>query len=95
MELGNAFRRYNGFLYADYDLSANTNVVAQAIYADNSASDQRESITLQSIWQGRVYPDNAYLATQACNLIVASGARRVASGNPSTPSAATSACAST
>ncbi len=80
MELGNAFRRYNGFLYLDYELSPNTNVFAQAIYADNSASDQRESITLQSIWQGRVYPENAYLSTQARDLIVASGAPFVGYG---------------
>lgn len=80
MELGNAFRRYNGFLYADYDISASTSVFAQAIYADNSASDQRESITLQSSWQGRVYPDNAYLTTQARDLIVASGAPFVGYG---------------
>jgi iron complex outermembrane receptor protein len=80
MELGNAFRRYNGFLYADYDISDSTNVFAQAIYADNSASDQRESITLQSSWQGRVYPDNAYLTTQARDLITASGAPFVGYG---------------
>ncbi len=79
-ELGNAFRRYNSFLYLDYELSPNTNVFAQAIYADNSASDQRESVTLQSIWQGRVYPDNAYLSTQARDLIVASGAPFVGYG---------------
>jgi outer membrane receptor protein involved in Fe transport len=80
MELGNAFRRYNGFLYLDYELSPNTTVFGQAMYADNSASDQRESITLQSIWQGRVYPDNAFLSTQARDLIVASGAPFVGYG---------------
>ena len=89
MELGNAFRRYNGFLYLDYELSPNTTLFGQAIYADNSASDQRESITLQSIWQGRVYPDNAFLSTQARDLITASGAPFVgyglaAANNPDT-----------
>ncbi|MES2623778.1 MAG: TonB-dependent receptor [Pseudomonadota bacterium] len=79
-EIGNSFRRYNGFLYLDYDLSENTNLFAQAIYADNSASDQRESITLQSSWQGRVYPDNAFLSTQARDVIVASGAPFVGYG---------------
>src|SRR5690606_22329151 len=73
-ELGNAFRRYNGFLYMDYDLGPNTNVFAQGIYADNSASDQRESVTLLSIWGGRVYPDNAFLTDQARDIITASGA---------------------
>jgi len=69
-EIGNAFRRYNGFLYADYDLSDNTNVFFQAIYAENSASDQRESITFQStLWQTRVYADNAFLTPQARGLI--------------------------
>lgn len=80
MELQNAFRRYNGFLYADYDLSPNTTIFGQAMYADNSASDQRESVTLQSIWQGRVYPDNAFLHPQARDLIVASGAPFVGYG---------------
>jgi iron complex outermembrane recepter protein len=79
-EIGNAFRRYNGFLYMDYELSENTNFFSQVIYADNSASDQRESITLQSGWQGRVYPDNAFLSTQARDLIVASGAPFVGYG---------------
>lgn len=80
MELGNAFRRYNGFLYADYDISPSTTIFAQAILADNSASDQRESITLQSSWQGRVYADNAFLSTQARDLITASGAQFVGYG---------------
>ncbi len=80
MELGNAFRRYNSFLYLDYDLSESTNLFLQGIYAENSASDQRESITLQSIWQGRVYPDNAFLSNQARDLIVASGAPFVGYG---------------
>ncbi len=80
MELQNSFERFNGFLYADYDLGDSTNIFAQAIYADNSASDQRESITLQSIWQGRVYPDNAYLTQQARDLINASGAPFVGYG---------------
>jgi len=80
MELGNAFRRYNSFVYLDYDLSESTNLFVQGIYAENSASDQRESITLQSSWQGRVYPDNAFLTPQAKALIVASGAPFVGYG---------------
>lgn len=90
MELGNAFRRYNSFLYLDYELNENTTLFGQLIYAENSASDQRESVTLQSIWQGRVYPDNAYLSDQARDLIVGSGAPFVgyglaAANNPDTP----------
>src|SRR5690606_35250039 len=73
-ELGNEFRRYNGFIYADYEISPQTSVFIQGIYADNSASDQRESITLQSSWQGRVYADNAFLSPQASDIIAASGA---------------------
>ncbi|MEY4640373.1 MAG: hypothetical protein RLZZ227_367 [Pseudomonadota bacterium] len=89
-ELGNAFRRANAFLYLDYALGDSTTVFAQGIYAQNAASDQRESITLQSSWQGRVYPDNAFLTTQARDLIVASGAPFVGYGlaalnTPDTP----------
>lgn len=80
MELGNAYRRKNAFMYVDYEVSPSTTVFGQVIWADNSASDQRESITLQSIWQGRVYPDNAYLTTQARDLITASGAPFVGYG---------------
>src|SRR5690606_28151494 len=38
-EIGNSFRRYNGFLYLDYELTPNTTLFLQGIYADNSASD--------------------------------------------------------
>ena len=79
-EIANSFRRYNSFVYLDYDLSESTTLFAQGIYADNSASDKRESITLQSSWQGRVYPDNAFLSTQARDLITASGAPFVGYG---------------
>lgn len=79
-EIANSFRRYNSFVYLDYDLSESTTLFAQGIYADNSASDKRESITLQSSWQGRVYPDNAFLTNQARDLIVASGAPFVGYG---------------
>jgi len=90
LELGNSYRRNNSFLYVDYELSPSTSVFGQLIYADNSASDQRESVTLQSIWQGRVYPDNAFLTTQARGLITASGAPFVgyglaAANRPGTP----------
>jgi iron complex outermembrane recepter protein len=89
-ELGNAYRRYNSFLYMDYDLSENTNVFSQLIYSENEASDQRESITLQSSWQGRIYADNAFLNPQARDLIVASGSPFVGYGyaglnTPDTP----------
>jgi len=79
-EIANSFRRYNSFVYLDYDLSESTTLFAQGIYADNTASDKRESITLQSSWQGRVYPDNAFLSTQARDLITASGAPFVGYG---------------
>src|SRR5690606_38164893 len=80
MKLGSAFRRYNSFLHLDYELNENTTLFGQLLYADNSASDQRESITLHSIWQGSVYPDNAYLSDLARALIVESGAPFVGYG---------------
>jgi iron complex outermembrane recepter protein len=89
-EIQNSYRRYNSFLYLGYDLTENTNVFAQAIYSENNASDQRESITLQSSWQGRIYADNAFLSPQAQGLIAASGAPFVGYGyaglnTPDTP----------
>ena len=79
-DLNNGYERTNGFLYADYDVSDNMNIFMQAIYAENSASDRRESISLLSAWQGRVYPDNAFLQTSARDQIVASGAPFVGYG---------------
>lgn len=89
-EIQNSYRRYNSFLYLDYDLSESTNVFSQFIYAENTTSDQRESITLQSSWQGRIYPDNAFLTDQARRLIQDSGAPFVGYGyaglnTPDTP----------
>lgn len=71
-EINNSFRRYNGFLYADYDVTENLTLFGQAIWADNSASDQRESIPLLSAWQGRIYADNAFLQPAVSQLITAS-----------------------
>jgi len=68
-EIFNAFDRVNGFLYTDFDLSDNTNIYFQGIWADNRAKDRRESIPLLSIWGGRIYDDHYYLDDQVRNLM--------------------------
>jgi iron complex outermembrane receptor protein len=60
-ELQNAYERENAYVYLDYDIGDSTNVYLEQIYGDNSASDRRESISLLSLWEGRIYGDNAFL----------------------------------
>ena len=60
-EIQNSYDRENAYVYLDYDLGDSTNVYFEQIYGDNSASDRRESISLLSLWQGRIYGDNAFL----------------------------------
>lgn len=71
-EVLGAFDRINAFLYTDYDLSDNTNIYFQGIWADNRTKDRRESIPLLSIWGGRIYSDNVFLHDQVRNLMTQS-----------------------
>lgn len=60
-EIAPEFERTNAFLYLDYDVTDNLNVYAQGIYGNTRNSDRRESISLLSVWQGRIYADNPFL----------------------------------
>lgn len=60
-EIASGYRRSNAFLYADYDLTDNMNVYVQGIHGTTRNSARRESISLLSVWQARIYADNAYL----------------------------------
>ena len=75
----NAFERDSAYLYLDYDVGESTNVFFESIFADNSASDRRESISLLSQWQGRLYADNVFMAPSTRALIAANGT----TGDPS------------
>lgn len=80
-DLNSGYERENLFLYADYDLGENTNVYAQIVAAQNRASDRRESISLLSTsWQGRIYPENAFLRPDVRQLITSAGAPFVTYG---------------
>lgn len=72
-DLNSGFERQNLFLYADYDIGDNTNVYGQVIAGQNSASDRRESVSLLLGWQGRIYPDNAFLRPEVSALLTANG----------------------
>lgn len=80
-EIQNAYERNNLFVHLDYDLGDSTNLYFQGIYADNSASDRRESISLLYGWQGRIYADNVFLDQGLADLIAAEGAEPDASGS--------------
>jgi outer membrane receptor protein involved in Fe transport len=69
------YERQNVFLYADQDFGANTNVYAQMIYGRNLTADRRESISLLSGWEGRIYADNAYLRPEVSQLMTSNGAQ--------------------
>jgi iron complex outermembrane receptor protein len=72
-DLNSGFERENVFLHADYDIGDSTNIYAQAIVGQNVASDRRESISLLLGWQGRIYPDNAFLRPEVSQLLTANG----------------------
>ncbi len=76
-EVGNYFRRHNAFVYTDYELNENVTLFGQVIFAQNHASDQRESISLLSGWQGRIYPDNAFLKPEVAALLTSNGVNNV------------------
>jgi outer membrane receptor protein involved in Fe transport len=78
-EIQNAYERSNAYVYLDYDVGDSTNVYFETIYGDNSASDRRESISLLSLWQGRIYADNVFLDPSVASLMAAQGS----TGDPS------------
>jgi outer membrane receptor protein involved in Fe transport len=68
-EVSNGYRRSNAFLYANYDLADSTKVFFQGIHGETRTSDRRESISLLSVWQARIYADNPYLPASLVNTI--------------------------
>ena len=60
-EVAVAYERDNAFVRLSFDLTENVELFAQGIWGKNAADQRRESIALLSIWQGRVYSNNAFL----------------------------------
>jgi iron complex outermembrane recepter protein len=68
-EVASGYRRSNAFLNVSYDLTDNTDVYVQGLYGTTRNSDRRESISLLSVWQARIYADNPYLPASVRTLI--------------------------
>jgi outer membrane receptor protein involved in Fe transport len=62
-EVAVGYRRTTGFARLGFNLTDNTEIFAQGIWAKNSADQRRESVALlqQNVWQGRIYSNNAFL----------------------------------
>ncbi len=60
-EVAPGYRRSNAFVHIDYDLTDSTSVFLQGLHGTTRNSDRRESISLLSVWQARIYADNPYL----------------------------------
>lgn len=89
-DLNNGFERENAFLYMDYDVNDTTTLFLQGIWADNSAWDRRESISLLSGWQGRVFLENPFLPDPVRQIMTANNLTQVDYGffalnHPDTP----------
>lgn len=61
-EVAVAYERDNAFARLSFQLNENVEFFAQGIWAKNAADQRRESIALLSIWQGRIYSNNAFLS---------------------------------
>jgi iron complex outermembrane receptor protein len=62
-EVAVGYRRTTGFARLGFDLTDNTEIFAQGIWAENAANQRRESVALVSanVWQGRIFSNNAFL----------------------------------
>ena len=60
-EVEAAYKRQNGFARLGFQLNDNVELFAQGIWADTANNTRRESVALLSIWQGRIYSNNAFL----------------------------------
>jgi iron complex outermembrane recepter protein len=63
----------SGFGRFGFDLTDNTEVYVQGVWASNHQRVRWQNVPLVSIWASRIYADNAYLPQAAANLITASG----------------------
>ncbi|MEP7313717.1 MAG: TonB-dependent receptor, partial [Pseudomonadota bacterium] len=68
-EVANSSSRENAFLHLTYDLSDALELYAQGMYGNTRTSDRRESVALLSVWEGRIYSDNAYLPANVRTIV--------------------------
>jgi len=60
-DIYSGYKRKNAFVHLKYELNDNTNVFLEGLTGQTRNSDRRESVSLLSIWQARIYDDNPYL----------------------------------
>lgn len=78
-EVSSGYRLMNTFVQAAYDIGDDSQIYLQGLHGMTNTNDRRESVSLLSIWQGRLYANNAYLAPSASAAITgAAGAARAA-----------------
>jgi outer membrane receptor protein involved in Fe transport len=65
----------NGFTRVGFELSDNTEVYVQGMWAQNHQLVRFQNVALVSTWSTRIYADNAFLPASAAALITASGSR--------------------
>ena len=70
-EVQSGYRLMNSFVHMAYDITDDAQVYLQGLHGMTRTNDRRESVSLLSVWQGRIYADNAYLAPSARQAITA------------------------
>ena len=61
-QIAAGYKRENGFAHLTFALNDNVNLYAEGVWGDSANDTRRESISLLSIWQGRIYSNNAFLS---------------------------------
>ncbi|HVY82913.1 MAG TPA: TonB-dependent receptor [Steroidobacteraceae bacterium] len=69
-EVQSGYRLMNSFVHVAYDINEDAQVYLQGLHGMTRTNDRRESVSLLSVWQGRIYADNAYLAPSARQAIL-------------------------
>lgn len=67
------YRGNSGYGRVGFDLTENTELYVQGIWASNHQVVRWQNVPLVQAWQSRIYADNAFLPASAAALITASG----------------------
>ncbi|MDT8397804.1 MAG: TonB-dependent receptor [Pseudomonadales bacterium] len=59
--LAPSFERGSAFTYLDYDINDNVNVYVQGMYGNNKSNQPGGSALMFSLWQAKIFQDNAFL----------------------------------
>ena len=84
-QIAAGYKRTNGFAHLNFELNDSVNLFAEGIWGESANDTRRESVALLSIWQGRIYSNNAFL-TPALQQQIYNGAA-TAAPPPTTPRA--------